>query len=258
MFMKNSNSWSDLSIDTIKRGFSENRQFYECLICGREIEKGMIHKDAGNLYEAQRFMELHIARAHGSVFEYLVSLDKKITGLSEHQCKLLRCFHDRVPDAQIQQQLNIGSASTIRNHRFALKEKERQAKILMTMMELIRENEEAPVKYLAPHSTATMVDDRYKITPEESEKTLKKYFPDGLDGRLTTFYIKEKCKLVVLRHIAGRFEPARKYTEKEVNAILKTVFDDYVTIRRYLIEYGFMDRTIDCSSYWLCTNEQQS
>ena len=258
MFMKNSISWQDLSIEIIKQGFTENRQFYECLICGREIEKGMVYRDADNLYEAQRYMELHISRAHGSVFEHLAGLDKKITGLSEHQCKLLRCFYERIPDAQIQQQLNIGSASTIRNHRFALKEKERQAKILMTMMELIRENEAAPVKYLAPHPTATMVDDRYKITPEENEKTLKKYFPDGLDGRLTTFYIKEKCKLVVLRHIAARFEPERKYTEKEVNAILKKIFDDYVTIRRYLIEYGFMGRTTDCSSYWLCASEPQS
>jgi len=96
-----------------------------------------------------------------------------------------------------------------------------------------------------------MVDDRYKITLEENEKILKKYFPDGLDGRLTTFYIKEKCKLAVLRHIAGRFESGRKYTEKEVTAILKQVFDDHATLRRYLIEYGFMDRTSDCRSYWL-------
>jgi len=258
MFMNRSINWSDLPIESIKRGFTENRQFYECLICGREIEKGMIYRDAANLYEAQRFMELHITRAHGSVFEYLVSLDKKITGLSEHQCKLMRCFYDQVPDAVIQQQLSIGSASTIRNHRFALKEKERQAKILMTMMELIRENENAPVKYLAPHSTATMVDDRYKITPEEYDKILKKYFPEGLDGRLTTFYIKEKCKLAVLRHIATRFEAERKYTEKEVDTILKLVFDDHTTIRRYLIEYGFMDRVTDCTSYWLCQNEQQS
>ena len=249
--MKNSTSWQELPIEIIKQGFTENRQFYECLICGREIEKGMIYKDGADLYEARRFMELHITRAHGSVFEYLIGLDKKATGFSEHMCKLLRCFYNRLPDAQIQQQLGIGSASTIRNHRFALKEKERQAKILMAVCELIRENEVSPDKYIEPHPTATMVDDRYKITLEENEKILKKYFPDGLDGRLTTFYIKEKCKLAVLRHIAGRFESGRKYTEKEVTAILKQVFDDHATLRRYLIEYGFMDRTSDCRSYWL-------
>jgi len=251
MFMKNSSSWQELPIDVVKQGFNESRQFYECIICGREIEKGMIYKDGAELYEARRFMELHITRAHGSVFEYLIGLDKKLTGLTEHMCKLLRCFYNRLPDAQIQQQLGIGSASTIRNHRFALKEKERQAKILMTVCELIRENETLPTKYIEPHSTATMVDDRYKITLEDNDKILKKYFPDGLDGRLTTFYIKEKCKLAVLRHIATRFESGRKYTEKEVDAILKQVFDDHTTLRRYLIEYGFMARTPDCRSYWL-------
>lgn len=251
-------SWSDLPIESTKRGFSENRRFYECLICDRKIEKGMIYKDAENLYEAHRFMELHITRAHGSVFEYLISLEKKITGLSEHQCQLLRCFHAQIPDTEIQQQLGIGSASTVRNHRFLFKEKEKQAKLLMTIMELIRENENAPVKYLTPHSTATMVDDRYKITPKEYDKILKKYFPDGLDGRLATFHIKEKCKLAVLRHIATRFEAERQYTEKEVDTILKLVFDDHTAIRRYLIEYGFMDRVMDGSSYWLCHNEQPS
>jgi len=251
MFMKNSTGWQELSIDIIKQGFTETRQFYECIICGREIEKGMIYKDGAEFYEARRFMELHITRAHGSVFEYLIGLDKKSTGFSEHMCKLLRCFYNRLPDAQIQQQLGIGSASTIRNHRFALKEKERQAKILMAVCELIRENEVSPEKYIEPHATATMVDDRYKITLEENEKILRKYFPDGLDGRLSTFYIKEKCKLAVLRHIAARFEPDRKYTEKEVDTILKQVFDDHTTIRRYLIEYGFMGRTTDCRNYWL-------
>ncbi|PKL49067.1 MAG: transcriptional regulator [Candidatus Riflebacteria bacterium HGW-Riflebacteria-2] len=249
--MKSSISWQELPIDIIKQGFTEGRKFYECIICGREIEKGMIYKDGAELYEAHRFMELHITRAHGSVFEYLTGLDKKVTGLSEHMCKLLSCFYKRLPDAEIQNQLGIGSASTIRNHRFALKEKERQAKILMALCELIRENEAAPEKYLEPHPTATMVDDRYKITPEENGKILKKYFPDGLDGRLATFYIKEKSKLAVLRHIAARFESGRKYTEKEVDAILKQVFDDHTTLRRYLIEYGFMGRTTDCRSYWL-------
>jgi hypothetical protein len=29
------------------------------------------------------------------------------------------------------------------------------------------------------------------------------------------------------------------------------VYDDYVTVRRYLIEYGFLDRKDDGSQYWL-------
>ena len=96
-----------------------------------------------------------------------------------------------------------------------------------------------------------MVDDRYKVTPKEHDTLLKKYFPDGLDGKLKTFTMKEKGKLVVLRHIATKFTCGLDYNEKQVNEILKTVYDDYVTIRRYLIEYGFMDRTADCARYWM-------
>ena len=41
----------------------------------------------------------------------------------------------------------------------------------------------------------------------------------------------------LLRHIAGRaFEAGRVYSEQEVNAALMSVFDDYVALRRYLVE----------------------
>ncbi|WP_081793756.1 DUF2087 domain-containing protein [Paenibacillus darwinianus] len=39
--------------------------------------------------------------------------------------------------------------------------------------------------------------------------------------------------------IAASFKLRRRYTEKEVNELLKRVYaKDYVTLRRYLIEYG--------------------
>lgn len=249
--MKNKMVFVDQSIEDIKKGFVEKNGWLVCGICGYEIETGLVYREGDTFYEAEKFMKMHIRRSHGSVFDHLIGLDKKISGLSDHQCELLKRFYRHMPDEQIQKELKIGSISTVRNHRFAMKERERQARIFMTIMELIRENENSSEKYITPHATATMVDDRYRITQEENIQVLKKYFPEGLDGKLKTFYIKEKCKLVVLRHITTRFESDKKYTEKEVNEILKTVYDDFTTIRRYLIEYGFMDRTPDCHSYWL-------
>ncbi|MEG0457339.1 MAG: DUF2087 domain-containing protein, partial [Oscillospiraceae bacterium] len=61
---------------------------------------------------------------------------------------------------------------------------------------------------------------------------------------------KEKKKIIILRKIAQQFEKNIKYSEKEVNEILKAIYDDFVTIRRYLIEYGYMDRTSNCEQYW--------
>lgn len=56
---------------------------------------------------------------------------------------------------------------------------------------------------------------------------------------------------MILRKIAENFKPGTKYTETEVNRILKRINDDFPYIRRLMIEYGFLDRTSDCSSYWI-------
>ena len=237
------------SLEELKNGYIVENGFYKCLFCGKKTEKGLIYPD-GELYcDAQRQIVNHIQQEHSSVFEYLLSLDKKYTGLSEHQTKLLRLFNAGKSDSEIQQELGIAGSSTIRNHRFVLKEKERQAKVFLALMDLLKANDKKTADLIPPHKTAKMVDDRYLITADENKKLLEKYLPDGLDGRLQTFDVKEKNKLAILRHIVKRFELGNIYTEKEVNQILKNIYSDYVTLRRYLIEYGFMDRKLDGSQY---------
>lgn len=239
------------SQENLKRGYIEENDYYICLLCGQKIEKGLIYPKSGALYEAEKYMCTHIAEEHSSVFGHLINLDKKLTGLSDHQNSLLRLFYQGKSDSEIQKELSIGSSSTIRNHRFVLKEKERQAKIYLVLMELLKESSKKASDCIPPHKTAKMVDDRYNITEEENLKVITKYFTQGPEGPLKTFDMKEKNKLVVLRQIANRFEYNHIYSEKQVNEILKTVYPDFATIRRYLIEYGFMDRKKDCSQYWL-------
>ena len=50
------------------------------------------------------------------------------------------------------------------------------------------------------------------------------------------------------KQIAFAFEPGVKYTELQVNAILRAFYDDYVALRRYLIDAGLLDR--DRGLYW--------
>ncbi|SFG12894.1 hypothetical protein SAMN05660649_00793 [Desulfotomaculum arcticum] len=249
--MKNLDLIWNAAAEEIKNGYVEAEGYYICLLCGKKIEKGVIYPEEDMLYEAGRYMRVHIEKEHASVFDYLIQLDKRLTGLTEHQKKLLQLFYQGKSDSEVQKEMGIGSASTIRNHRFVLKEKERQAKVFLVLMELLKDKNSRSPGYLPPHITAKMIDDRYNITQEESEKILKKYFPAGTDGPLKTLDMKEKNKLVVLREIARRFEADKFYDEKEVNTILKTAYDDFVTLRRYLIEYGFMDRKPDGSRYWL-------
>ena len=250
--MQISDMFWNASIKEMKKGYIEDDDCFTCLLCSKKIEKGIIYSEDNVLYEAKKYMVKHIQKEHGSVFHHLASLDKKITGLSEHQNKLMTLFYEGKKDNEIQKELNIGSESTIRNHRFVLKEKERQAKIFLVMMELLKEKNKNIIAVVKPRNTAKMVDDRYNITEDENEKILKKYFPDGTDGKLTTFSMQEKHKIIVLNAVIKRFDENKTYTEKEVNEILKKVYEyDYVAIRRYLVEYGFMDRKDDCSEYWV-------
>lgn len=93
-------------------------------------------------------------------------------------------------------------------------------------------------------------DDRSLITQEEERRALHSAFVSLEPLKMRSFQIKEKAKLVALRRISAQFETGRRYTEKEVNDILREIYDDYVTLRRYLIQYGFMARTKDCREYW--------
>jgi hypothetical protein len=67
-------------------------------------------------------------------------------------------------------------------------------------------------------------------------------------GRLVQWPAKRSRRLVVLDHLAQRFEPGRRYTEREVNQLLRPVDDDTATIRRYLVDERFLDRAD--GEYW--------
>lgn len=244
--------WS-ASIAELQQGyiFSTEEQHYTCLLCGYSADKGIIYPDGGHFYEAEKFMQRHIHQEHRSTFDHLLNLDKRFTGLTDHQKKLLTLFRQGLSDADIITQLGGGSTSTIRNHRFTLREKEKQAKLFLAIMGMLDHKPAPKDEFISIHKTAAMVDERYAITKDDNEKILRTYFPDGLSGPLSEFPTKEKRKVAVLRHIAKRFESGRQYTEKEANAMLKEIYPDYVTIRRYLVEYGFLDRQKDGSLYWL-------
>jgi len=118
-------------------------------------------------------------------------------------------------------------------------------------MELLGEQVPKKHTFIEIPRSSMKVDDRFAITEQEREKILAAYFKQGLDGPLDMFPHKEKKRVAILRHLVNYFEADKNYTEKEVNAVLKQFYHDYVLLRRYLIEYGFMDRTPDGSSYWV-------
>jgi hypothetical protein len=68
------------------------------------------------------------------------------------------------------------------------------------------------------------------------------------DGRLVALPRKHRVRLVLLDLLAQEFEPGRHYAESEVDDLLRTVYPDHATLRRYLVDEDFLDR--DHGDYW--------
>ena len=66
--------------------------------------------------------------------------------------------------------------------------------------------------------------------------------------RLTRLPTDRNQRLVVLERLALEFEPGRRYPEPEVNSILGHFNPDWSTLRRALVDHGFLDRANN--QYW--------
>lgn len=190
--------------EDFKRGYvwnCKNAQFI-CLICGQNIGDNDTHASA------------HIIK-HGSSIERLLLLDKKYTGLTEIQKEFLTMISNKYTDKEIASKLACAE-STVRNMRFALRERARQARAFLAIMELV--DEEIPIAVQPP--------------------------------KLRVFPAREGKRKALLPRFAALFEPNREYTEIEVKKIIKTIYEDDATIRRYLVDYGYLKRNTNGSKYY--------
>lgn len=71
-------------------------------------------------------------------------------------------------------------------------------------------------------------------------------------GRLQRWPAKYSVQRLILWPLWARFEPRRRYSEAEVNTVLKAAntFGDHVTLRRELVNHRLLARESDCSAYW--------
>ncbi|MBF4693984.1 DUF2087 domain-containing protein [Fusibacter ferrireducens] len=240
------------NIENIKKGYRYvvEQDGYECITCGALFESGEIFPIENRFFTAEKAIQYHILHEHGQRLKALLTLDKKLTSITDNQKEILMLMASGIPDKEIAKSLNL-SPSTIRHIRFTMREKAKQAKVFLAIYELAFEASSSSPELLPIHAHATMIDDRYQVTTEEANDILKHMFTSLEPLKLKTFSTKEKKKLVILKQIAATLDPQKHYTEKELNTILKAIYPDFVTLRRYLIEYGFMDRSKDGAEYWL-------
>jgi DNA-binding CsgD family transcriptional regulator len=191
------------TIDDFKRGYiwSNKESQFVCLICGEKI---------GNKVDS---VNIHIVN-HGNPIERLLLLDKKYTGLTEIQKEFLTMVSNKYSDKEIASKLACAE-STVRNMRFALRERARQARAFLAVMELAEEE-----------------------------------MPTVTQPKLRVFPSKEGKRKELLPRFANLFEPNKEYAEKEIKKLIKTIYEDDATIRRYLVDYGYLLRNADGSKYY--------
>jgi len=68
------------------------------------------------------------------------------------------------------------------------------------------------------------------------------------DGRLKTIPAQRKKLGVILRHLCSFFEPGKRYSEQEVNQILRRFHPDTASLRREMVGYHFLQR--EKGMYW--------
>ncbi len=245
--------YGKMSLGELKNGYHYDKEqdAYVCNYCGQTYQAGQIFQMDGGFYMAEPAAARHIRSAHKGSLAQLLYADTKYNTLTGNQKELLALFYAGTSDREMARQLNVTEA-TIRRQRFTFREKAKQAKFYLAVYEQIFEDEGKAEDQMIPiHNQAVYVDDRYLITLQEKEQIIEAFFSSTDPLVLKTFTSKEKKKVVILGKIAEQFEAGRKYSEKEVNEILKPIYEDYTEIRRYLIMYGYMERTKDGTGYWL-------
>ena len=81
--------------------------------------------------------------------------------------------------------------------------------------------------------------------PPDAAKVLRTFLRGG---RLTSIPTSHAKRLVILDRLAQELEPGVRYTERQVNALLRPFHDDVAALRRYLVDDGFLDR--EAGQYW--------
>lgn len=120
----------------------------------------------------------------------------------------------------------------------------REAGLLTESLELDRDALRAIAKALPRDGRAdsAVVDGPWSA--EEAE-ILGRFFSGT---RLIQIPASRGKRRIVMERLAMEFEPGIRYPEKEINLILEAFHADYTSLRRYLIDEGFLSR--DHGTYW--------
>ena len=169
-FEQLTNLFWNAGIKDLTRGYISRKTTpeYICLCCGNGFTEGIIYRVDNMYYSAEKACKEHILKEHDSMFLYLINLDKKFTNIPEKQKMILKCLYEGLADKDITQKLDIKSSSTVRNHRYHFREKEKQAKIFLAIINCLKQKKDNHNNFIEIHKRAVMIDARYARTEEIS------------------------------------------------------------------------------------------
>jgi hypothetical protein len=102
--------------------------------------------------------------------------------------------------------------------------------------------------------TYTLLDDTFRLAVQAEVSVSGRGSGDGAGsyfrrGRLTSIPGKAEVRSRVLAVVKDSFEPGVTYSEAKVNAICGEWFDDWVSLRRALVDEGLLRRNVSGTTY---------
>jgi hypothetical protein len=88
----------------------------------------------------------------------------------------------------------------------------------------------------------------------DQRKVLRDYTHNG---RLKQLPRKMTKLITIMDWLSTHFVADRKYTEREVNEVISRFHEDFATIRRELVEMGYLRRERGGGSYWVAPESDE-
>ncbi|MCB9453425.1 MAG: metalloregulator ArsR/SmtB family transcription factor [Anaerolineaceae bacterium] len=88
---------------------------------------------------------------------------------------------------------------------------------------------------------------------EAERKVLLDY---TFNGRLRKIPRKQGKLLVILDWLAAKFQPGVTYSEKEINTILSEYHPDFASLRRDMVDFGYLRRERAGTAYWVTPKDE--
>lgn len=134
--------FKELTVDELKKGYvyDKSSKKYHCIFCNMVFNEGVIYNFHDKQVNAQLVAALHVQSKHGGSFQAILDLEKDISGLTDIQKKLIKAMHDNLSNTEIGKIMDI-NISTVRGHKFNLQKAKRQAKIFLSIMEYLEDEE---------------------------------------------------------------------------------------------------------------------